>query len=569
MSAINDKDPASGPATPPDVTTDYRTRGAMPAALPRHSKALRLAGTTARDTVELQTLLRQRLRLIALIVSIAAGLGAFQKLLSFPLGTYASFPELARHVGRWPDLLIGLCNTVVFGTLAAVLWRRRLPSLRALRLYELLIFGDGLFTFGFNNWYVLNHHGWLAELLRLQHLNILASAQTLHWFILITGYGTLIPNSGRRCALVVGFFAVFGLALTASSLAANSVSANDMIRYLLQMGVYLLLAVGIAIVGAHRLEMLRREASAARRLGQYQLKERLGAGGMGEVYLAEHVLLRRPCAVKLIHPERAGDTRNLQYFEREVRTTATLSHPNTVQIFDYGHAEDGTFYYAMEYLPGLTLEQLVERHGPLPPARAVHFLRQLCGSLQEAHAVGLIHRDVKPGNVMVCERGGRHDVAKLLDFGLVRPTRNNSEDARLTQEGTLQGTPSYMSPEQAGGREDLDARSDIYSVGALAYHLLTGQPPFAGRPVVQTLAAHLYEPPVPPTQLRPDVPHDLEAVVLRCLAKDPAARYPDAESLEAALAGCSVAGTWSAKDASSWWRQQTGTGAERPRVESA
>ena len=203
----------------------------------------------------------------------------------------------------------------------------------------------------------------------------------------------------------------------------------------------------------------------ARQLGQYRLGRCLGAGGMGEVYLGEHLLLRRPCAIKLIRPERVGDPKNLQRFEREVRATATLTHPNTIQIFDYGHADDGTFYYVMEYLEGMTLEQLVTAHGPLPPARAIHCLRQLCGALREAHAIGLIHRDIKPGNVMVCERGGVPDVVKLLDFGLVLSLGGAQDGERLTQQGAISGTPAYMSPEQAEGREDLDLRSDIYSLG--------------------------------------------------------------------------------------------------------
>ncbi|HKB38404.1 MAG TPA: serine/threonine-protein kinase, partial [Gemmataceae bacterium] len=286
-------------------------------------------------------------------------------------------------------------------------------------------------------------------------------------------------------------------------------------------------------------------------------RERLGAGGMGEVYLAEHVLLRRPCAIKLIRPERAGDANHLLRFEREVRTTATLTHPNTVQIFDYGHAEDGTFYYVMEYLPGLTLDQLVQQHGPLPAARAIHFLRQLCRALQEAHTVGLIHRDIKPANVMVCERGGLHDVAKLLDFGLVLPQGVRPDGERLTQEGVIAGTPAYMSPEQAAGGDNLDARSDIYSLGALAYFLLTGRPPFAGRSSLRMLAAHLYEPPAALTDHRPDVPVELQAVVLRCLAKEPAQRFPNAQCLEAALALCHTEEEWTEEQAASWWRART------------
>jgi serine/threonine-protein kinase len=319
-------------------------------------------------------------------------------------------------------------------------------------------------------------------------------------------------------------------------------------------GLMIFLAISaFAIYGAHRIEGLRRETLEARKLGQYQLLQRLGAGGMGEVCLAEHLLLRRPCAIKLIRPDRTGDVQHLRRFEREVQATATLTHPNTVQVYDYGHAADGTFFYVMEYLPGLTLEQLVERHGPLPANRTVHFLRQVCGALREAHAIGLIHRDLKPGNVMVCERGGQHDTAKLLDFGLVIPLGGSSVSEKLTQEGAIAGTPAYMAPEQASGQEALDARSDIYSVGALAYFLLTGRPPFAGRSAVKVLAAHLYEAPAPLTKYRTDVPAELEAVVMRCLAKTPAERFPDASGLERALAGCLNGAEWGEREAANWW----------------
>jgi serine/threonine-protein kinase len=203
----------------------------------------------------------------------------------------------------------------------------------------------------------------------------------------------------------------------------------------------------------------------------------------------------------------------------------------------------------MEYLPGLTLEALVNQAGPLPPARVIHFLRQICGALAEAHARGLIHRDIKPGNVMICERGGIRDVAKLLDFGLVLPPVGDAEGDKLTQDGAVTGTPAYLSPEQAGGQDAVDARSDIYSVGALAYFLLTGRPPFAGRTGMKMIAAHLYEVPEPLSRHRADVPADLEALILRCLAKEPNARFPDAASLDAALSSCGAAGQWTARDA--------------------
>src|SRR5262249_17680496 len=314
-------------------------------------------------------------------------------------------------------------------------------------------------------------------------------------------------------------------------------------------GFWVVVAAVIAVVACSRIDLLRRQVGEARKLGQYVLKEKLGDGGMGEVYLAQHVLLRRPCALKLIRPERAGDPNNLRRFEREVQTTATLTHPNTVQLYDYGHTEDGTFYYVMEYLPGLTLEALVKQAGPLPPARAIHFLRQVCGALAEAHAVGLIHRDIKPGNVMIGERGGIPDVAKLLDFGLVLPPTEDAKSDKLTQDGMVAGTPAYLSPEQAGGQEVVEARSDIYSVGALAYFLLTGRPPFAGHTGMKLIAAHRYEGPGSRPRHRRDLPADLEAVVLRCLAKEPNARFPNAESLDAALSSCGAAGEWTGSEA--------------------
>jgi serine/threonine protein kinase len=299
------------------------------------------------------------------------------------------------------------------------------------------------------------------------------------------------------------------------------------------------LAVAIAVFASSRIEILRRQAADARKLGQYVLRERLGAGGMGEVYRAEHVLLRRPCALKVIRPERAGDPKNLSRFEREVQVTATLTHPNTVQIYDYGHAADGTFYYVMEYLPGPNLEQLVKREGPLPPARAVRLLRQLCGALREAHAAGLVHSDIKPSNIIVCERGGQSDVPKLLDFGLVAVP--DAHTVVLTEQYQVLGTPKFMSAEQAAGLTDLDARSDLYSLGVTAYFMLAGKPPFERATPNLVFAAHLRDTATPLHMLRNDVPADLSAVIDRCLEKEPNQRYPDAASLEIALAGCQCA----------------------------
>src|SRR5262249_1895441 len=247
--------------------------------------------------------------------------------------------------------------------------------------------------------------------------------------------GTFIPNTWRRCAAVVGVLAAGPLVLfIVRGVWLRPLDPTIFRISLLQIGFFVTLAAVIAVVACSRIEILRRQVGEARQLGQDVLKEKLGEGGLGEVYLAQHVLLRRPCALKLIRPERAGDPTNLRRFEREVQATATLTHPNTVQVYDYGHTDDGTFYYVMEYLPGLTLEALVKQAGPLPPARSIHFLRQVCGALAEAHASGLIHRDIKPGNVMICERGGTSDVAKLLDFGLVLPPTEDVKSDKLTQD---------------------------------------------------------------------------------------------------------------------------------------
>jgi serine/threonine-protein kinase len=324
-------------------------------------------------------------------------------------------------------------------------------------------------------------------------------------------------------------------------------------------GQMLLVGVAVALFGSYKLGALqqeareaRREARAARALGPYVLKERLGAGGMGEVYLAEHRLLKRPCAVKLIRQERAGDPDALARFDREVRATARLKHPNTVEVFDYGRHADGTFYYVMEYLDGLGLDEVVSRSEPLPPARVVRVLRQLCGALYEAHSLGLIHRDVKPSNVLLCRHGGFHDVVKLVDFGLVQTAAAAvaGEGGPLTQAGSLLGTPEYMSPEQADGTA-LDARSDLYGLGATAYFLLTGKPPFAGRTMLDVLFAHRHDP--VPSLAGHGVPAALEAVIRRCLAKQPAERYASAEELDRDLDGCGVE-DWTEAEARAWWR---------------
>jgi serine/threonine-protein kinase len=272
---------------------------------------------------------------------------------------------------------------------------------------------------------------------------------------------------------------------------------------------------------------------------------------MGEVYLAEHRLLNRPYALKLIRPELAADPTNRSRFEREVRAMARLTHWNTVEVLDYGHAPDGTFYYVMEYVDGPNLGELVDRHGPVAPGRAVYLLRQACAALAEAHAAGLVHRDIKPGNLMLTRQAGLADVVKVLDFGLVQFPGPGDGDDRLTRTGMVVGTPGYIAPEQATGAADV--RSDLYSLGAVGYFLLAGQSPTGGWWTQQMLAALRAELP-PLRELRPEVPADLEAVIGRCLRRDPEGRFADVGELDRALAACGCAASWGAEEAAAWWR---------------
>jgi serine/threonine-protein kinase len=240
-----------------------------------------------------------------------------------------------------------------------------------------------------------------------------------------------------------------------------------------------------------------------------------------------------------------------------VHAVTGLTHVNTVRVYDYGRADDGSFYYVMEYLEGPTIEELVRETGPLPPARVVYLLRQVCGALAEAHAAGLVHRDLKPSNVIVAAVGGQRDMAKLLDFGLVEDLSADAAD-RLTRTGTVLGTPAYMSPEQAAGESAVDARGDLYSLGTVAFFALTARPPFQGKTLGQLLAAHRAEPAPLLTDVRYDVPADLAAVVARCLAKDPNDRFRSAADLDRTLGQCGCAADWSAERAAQWWQQRTG-----------
>ncbi|HET6880518.1 MAG TPA: serine/threonine protein kinase [Pirellulales bacterium] len=319
-------------------------------------------------------------------------------------------------------------------------------------------------------------------------------------------------------------------------------------------------SVGIfafSIVVARLQHAMRQAALATKTLGQYQLEEQIGAGGMGVVYRGRHALLRRATAIKLLNVDKTTpDT--IRRFEREVQITSQLNHPNTIAIYDYGHTPEGVFYYAMELLEGIDLEQLVQRYGPLPEGRVIFILRQVCGSLSEAHRIGLIHRDVKPANVIFTCRGGVPDFAKLVYFGLVKAI-GGERDASLTAAGAVTGTPLYLSPEAIQHPDQVDRRTDIYAVGAMGYYLLTGMPVFEAKSVVDILMHHVHTPPQPPSQRSGKfVSPELEAIVLRCLAKEREDRPSTAQELADALARCSTSGGWTEAEAAAWWECYTG-----------
>jgi len=311
-------------------------------------------------------------------------------------------------------------------------------------------------------------------------------------------------------------------------------------------------AVVVATLTSHVIYGLREQVREARRLGQYTLEQKLGEGGMGTVYRARHAMLRRPTAIKLLPPEKAGQAA-LERFEREVQLTARLSHPNTVAVFDYGRTPDGVFYYAMEYLDGVNLDALVRADGPQPPGRVVHVMAQVASALVEAHGVGLIHRDVKPENIILCERGGAPDVAKVVDFGLVRDLERGAAASRTD---VVQGTPLYLSPEAITAPDSVDGRGDLYALGAVGYFLLTGQHVFSGATLVEVCSHHLHTRPVPPSErLGRELPGPLEALVLACLEKDPARRPASALELRGRLVGLAAVHPWSEDEARAWWRR--------------
>ena len=317
--------------------------------------------------------------------------------------------------------------------------------------------------------------------------------------------------------------------------------------------ILLIVCVGVIVGGFFLIQRLRKHIEIAKKLGQYTLEEKIGEGGMGKVYKASHAVLKRPTAVKLLKPE-AVNPQTIARFKREVQLTSQLTHPNTINVYDYGHTPEGIFYYAMEYLPGLNLAQLLEMEGNLPAGRVIHILKHICFSLEEAHALGLIHRDIKPLNVILCERGGQFDAVKVLDFGLVKDI--SGRNTEHTEAHELIGTPAYVAPERLSDPQNIDVRSDLYSVGSVGFNLLTGQDVFEG-PNAMEICFHVMKTPAPRVSEKVNfgIPLKLDRLISDCLAKKPAERPQNVGEVINVLNSIEDVVTWRQEDARRWYAQ--------------
>jgi serine/threonine-protein kinase len=505
---------------------------------------------------ETRWLLQQRLKSASLVLVVGFSLVVARLIILY------KFESLAVFFYSILLALLIVCTAALSGS-----WQ---PSLTRLRRLEIALFLLIVILFMAAQ-YVL-----MLRAVREQDPARLARAvkiSTLWMVAFMFTYAIFIPNSWRRAARVIVPMALAPMTVPwvlgaihpeLYKVAIKTASLENMSED----GVFLVLGAFTAIFGTHTINTLRIEAYRARLLNQYRLGRKLGGGGMGEVYLAEHQLLKRPCAIKLIRQDLIGNQRIFARFEREVRATAQLSHWNTIEIFDYGRNDNGAFYYVMEYLPGLSLAELVERFGPMPAARVIYLLRQACDALHEAHEAGLVHRDIKPANLMAAYRGGMHDVAKLLDFGLVKTLTENETAPHLSREGTVAGSPLYMSPEQIMHSHEPDRRADIYGLGAVAYFMLTGKPPFMGESPMEVMFAHVRDTVTPPSQIRSEIPADLERVVLRCLAKNPDDRYQDTPSLADHLDRCADSANWSPGHAALWWQSHQDQTRQNPAAQA-
>jgi serine/threonine-protein kinase len=403
----------------------------------------------------------------------------------------------------------------------------------------------------------------LITILELTHLEMISLAiGHPSWIaILILTAAMIMPATPRRT--LIG--SLIAASMGPVGMGVSAIFGRDVPPIPTVMVLYLpnFIWAVVATLPSAMFQRMGRQIREARELGSYELVEQLGAGGMGTVWRARHRLLARDAAIKLVKPEALGDTDSaaqsqLRRFEREAQATALLQSQHSIRLFDFGVAEDGSFYYVMELLDGRDLESLIKEFGPLPPERAMFMLRQLCHSLAEAHARGMVHRDIKPANIFVCRMGLDFDFVKVLDFGLVQTRRHDVSNAiteTLITAQQLIGTPAYMAPEMILGRDDVDRRADVYAIGCVAFYLLTGTRVFQDGNQMQVLVDHVHTEPVPPSsRLGRPLPTEVDSLVLDCLRKNPDDRPQDAGELLARITAYQLANQWSGAHARAWWQ---------------
>jgi eukaryotic-like serine/threonine-protein kinase len=509
---------------------------------PREDTPLTTRGDTRGLSPEIQSGSARRLRILALMYAFTFFMASFVPALVSERGRAELVANLAYMV---PDIL-----AIVMGLgVAAVTLNRRLPlhTVLNLGLAFLIVSNYGIAIAEYINPGRLNNNGWIG----------------LSWVAVWTPLYTVVVPTRPRKALLVTLASVASVPLMIGWMIATG-------RTTFQPGPeqfffaivfpYLLIA-GLAYAGQCVVYALGKEATRAQELGSYRLVERLGQGGMGEVWRAEHRLLARPAAIKLLRPSLATDSTGaaemaLRRFEREAQVTAQLRSPHTVELWDFGVAADGRFYYVMELLDGLTLESLVKRHGPVPAERTVYLLRQICHSLAEAELHGLVHRDIKPANIFVCRYGGDFDFLKVLDFGIVKVTHGPSTnlDLTVTQENVLRGTPAFIAPEQVLAQGEIDNRADIYAAGCVAYWLLTGELVFNADSAIAVMLHHAQTAPIPPAERTElPIPPRLNDLVMACLDKNPAGRPQSARELARSLDDLGIDTPWTEERARQWW----------------
>jgi len=494
-----------------------------------------------KDTEEGRAFLQDRLALCSTVLAVASG--AFWAILV--IVQVSSRPGIAPPIWSLGSASHLAQVGVLVGARIFLIRGRSIVTLKAIDATTVIVS-----VLAFAAMIVFGHEESNARRDLPQQINVMPAVTASA--LIFLGRAILIPSTAQRTAVLGIVMTVIVVVASAIVFARHShpLVARSWPYGALYSALWSVTTGVLGVVASAVLYRLQARARVADELGQYRLEEQIGEGGMGIVYRASHAMLRRPTAVKLLPPDRAGE-HAIARFEKEVQLTSRLAHPNTIAIYDYGRTPDGVFYYAMEYIDGVDLEHLVDRAGPMPPNRVVHVLAQTCDALDEAHSIGLIHRDVKPANILLFERARAADVVKVVDFGLVKEIEN--PNAELSGANTIVGTPLYLAPEAIVSPGTVDARSDLYAVGCLAYYLLTGRPPFTGTTALEVFSNHLQTTPERPST-HVAVPSELEKLIMRCLDKDADARPQSAAAMADALRAMSIP-RWSDEDARQWWRE--------------